>query len=72
MLFKEQRGTNYNNYVNQTRILRAVQLMDEKGLDSSAVYPMVGYVSLSTFRRNFQKYAGSTPGGKAPEHGSAD
>ncbi len=71
LLFKEQRGTNYNNYVNQTRILRAVQLMDEKGLDSSAVYPMVGYVSLSTFRRNFQKYAGSTPGGKAPERGSA-
>ena len=62
LLFKEQRGIHYNTYVNQTRILRAVQLMSEQNLDSNTVYPMVGYVSLSTFRRNFSKYAKSNPG----------
>ena len=62
LLFKEQRGIHYNTYVNQTRIMRAVELMSEQNLDSNTVYPMVGYVSLSTFRRNFTKYAKSTPG----------
>jgi len=61
-LFKEQRGTNYNNYVNHHRIMRAVHLLTEEKLDVNTVYPMVGYVSLSTFRRNFNKYAKSNPG----------
>lgn len=61
-LFKEQRGTNYNNYVNHQRVMRAVRLLTEDKLDVNTVYPMVGYVSLSTFRRNFNKYAKSNPG----------
>lgn len=67
LLFKEQRGIHYNTYVNQTRILRAVQIMGEQNVDSNAVYPMVGYVSLSTFRRNFTKYAKSNPGEHAKD-----
>ena len=65
LLFKERRGIHYNTYINQTRIMRAIQLMDEQNLDSNTVYPMVGYVSLSTFRRNFSKYAKSNPGNGA-------
>ena len=61
-IFKEQRGTNYNSYVNQTRIMRAVQLLSEEKMDVNTVYPMVGYVSISTFRRNFVKYAKTNPG----------
>lgn len=55
--FKDRRGTNYYDYVNHMRIMRALQLMAEQNLSMNAVYPMVGYVSLSTFRRNFKKYA---------------
>lgn len=61
VLFKEQRGVNYNTYVNQTRILRAVHLINEEKLDVATVYPMVGYVSLSTFRRNYARYARGDP-----------
>jgi len=62
ILFKEQRGENYNTYVNRIRIMRAMQLMVEQDLDSNAVYPLVGYTNLSTFRRNFTKYAKCNPG----------
>lgn len=62
LLFQKQREVRFNTFVNKTRIMRAIQLMDDQKLDSNAVYPMVGYVSLSTFRRNFAKYARSNPG----------
>lgn len=61
-VFKEKRGTNYNTYVNQKRIQRAIELLQKEGMDSNSVFPMVGYVSLSTFRRNFSKYAMCNPG----------
>lgn len=61
-IFKEKRGTNYNTYVNQKRIQRAIELLQKEGMDSNSVFPMVGYVSLSTFRRNFSKYAMCNPG----------
>lgn len=62
LFFQEQREVRFNTFVNKARIMRAIQLMDEQKLDSNAVYPLVGYVSLTTFRRNFAKYAGSNPG----------
>ena len=61
-IFKAHRETNFNNYVNQTRIMRAIQLMAEEGLDSNSVYPLVGYTNLTTFRRNFNKFAKRNPG----------
>lgn len=61
-VFKENRGMNYNTYVNQKRIQRAIELLQKEGMDSNSVFPMVGYVSLSTFRRNFSKYAMCNPG----------
>jgi len=56
---KEQKGINYNAYINQTRIQRALELIEKEGLDINTVYARVGYVSLSTFRRNYNKYANS-------------
>ena len=53
LLFREQRGIHYYIGVNQTRILRATQIMGEQNVDSNTVYPMVGYVGLSTFRLGF-------------------
>lgn len=60
-IFKEQRGVNYNNYVNQARIRRAVELLQQANMDVNTVYPLVGYISASTFRRNFNKYAKRNP-----------
>lgn len=59
---KEHYGMNWNAYLNKMRIMKAVQLMAENGLDSNSVFPMVGYTNLSTFRRNYIKYTGHTPG----------
>ena len=61
-VFKTQRGSNYNDYVNKMRIIRAMELMRKDRMDLNSVYPLVGYVSLSTFRRNFIKYAKVNPG----------
>lgn len=66
-LFKTQRGTNYSEYVNKARIVRAVELMAKERLDMNKVYPMVGYVSISTFRRNFMKYTKRNPGSLAAD-----
>ena len=60
-LFKEQRGINYNSYVNEARIGRAIELLEKEHLSVNTVYPMVGYISASTFRRNFNKYAQRNP-----------
>lgn len=61
-LFKNQKGMNYSDYVNQVRIRRAVELLTGEHMDTESVYHAVGYVSLSTFRRNFIKYTGRSPG----------
>lgn len=61
-IFRAHRDTNFNNYVNQMRIMRAIQIMTEEGLDSASVYPQVGYTNLTTFRRNFIKFAKHSPG----------
>lgn len=61
-LVKEHYGMNWNSYVNKMRIMKAVQLMTEKGMDSKTVFPLVGYTNLSTFRRNYIKYTSRTPG----------
>jgi len=61
-MFREHRDTNFNNYVNRARIMRAMQLMAEQGLDSNSVFPLVGYTNLTTFRRNFSKFAKQNPG----------
>ena len=59
-LIKNRYETNYCNYVNRARVVKAIQLMTEEGLDINAVYPLVGYTNLSTFRRNYSKYAGNS------------
>ena len=61
-VFKVQRGSNYNDYINKARVIRAMELMRRERMDLNTVYPLVGYVSLSTFRRNFIKYAKVNPG----------
>lgn len=55
--FKRLTGKKYIDYINEKRIQKAVELMLSENLDFNTVYTKVGYVSISTFRRNYQRYA---------------
>ena len=61
-VFKNVTGANYSDYVNQTRIIRATELLSQGNMSIEDVCRSVGYVSLSTFRRNFNKYTKTNPG----------
>lgn len=60
-LFKNQRAINYNDYVNGKRIEKAVEILSKEHPPISTVYRRVGYISDSTFRRNFIKYTRKNP-----------
>ncbi len=62
ILFKERRGVNYSEYVNSTRIMRAVELINAGESDLEKISETVGFSSFSTFRRNFLKCTGRSPG----------
>ena len=61
VIFKRERGMNYNNYVNQKRIDHAVKLMVSNTMDLQSICDAVGYTNLSRFTKNFQKYTGHNP-----------
>lgn len=60
-VFKNRVGTNYSDYVNQARIVRATELLEQEEMTIEKACYAVGYVSLSTFRRNFSKYMKANP-----------
>ena len=70
-LYKREKGMNYVDYVNRVRIAHAAKLLrqakEESSLDEVSL--AAGYISQSTFRRNFIKYMGCKPG-KYRRHGS--
>lgn len=55
--FKRITGRKYIDYVNEKRIRKAVELIYSEKLDMQQVYQRVGYISMSTFRRNYQRFA---------------
>ena len=61
VIFKRERGTNYNNYVNEKRIEEAVRLMATNTMDLQSICEAVGYTNMSRFTKNFQKYTGHNP-----------
>lgn len=62
-LFKREKKMNYVDYINRTRVIRATQLLRNAESDASleSIGFAVGYISQSTFRRNFAKYTSCTP-----------
>lgn len=60
-MFKRRRGSNFNAYVNEKRIERAVTLLNDSSADIEDIRDAVGYISQSTFTRNFKKYTGHLP-----------
>lgn len=63
-LYKREKGINYVDYVNRIRIKRAAELLQkpEEAMSLEVICNAVGYISQSTFRRNFVKYMGCMPG----------
>lgn len=59
--FKEVTGTNFVDYVAQTRFERATELLHDLDLRISEIAFAVGFQSLSQFNRVFKKLAGKSP-----------
>ncbi|MBQ4160062.1 MAG: helix-turn-helix domain-containing protein [Clostridia bacterium] len=62
-LFKEVTGENFKDYLNRYRIKRACDiLMQEPGLKNTELAKRVGFNTVATLLRLFNKYEGTTPG----------
>ncbi len=59
--FKKTARTTFTHFVNRYRILRALQMIDEGGLQISEVGYRCGFNNLSYFNRQFQTVVGQTP-----------
>lgn len=61
LLFKKETGIYFNDYVNQTRIIQAIQLLKESNLKVSEISQQVGFTNTSHFIRRFKKWTGVSP-----------
>ncbi len=59
-LFKRETGSAFNNYVNQRRILRAIQLLETR-YKITDIAGMVGFDNAKYFSQVFRKHVGKTP-----------
>ncbi|WP_309122023.1 AraC family transcriptional regulator [Paenibacillus sp.] len=59
--FKEKTGTNIVEYVNETRIRKAAELLLETRMKVQEVAEAVGYRNITSFNRMFKKYTGLRP-----------
>ncbi|MCU6712230.1 AraC family transcriptional regulator [Paenibacillus sp. J5C_2022] len=60
--FKEKTGTNFSDYLNDLRIVRAKKLLMNLELRIQDVAAGVGYSNVNSFIRMFKRYTGITPG----------
>ena len=61
-MLKQATGDSFVSYLNKIRIERAKELLVTTELSSNEISSAVGYRYPQNFIRNFQKYAGMTPG----------
>lgn len=61
-IFKEVSGKNFVDYVNEFRVEKAKQFLDETSLNVSQIAEKVGYNSANSFSKVFKKYVGISPG----------
>lgn len=61
-LFKAKTGKNFIDYLTETRLERAIDLLKENQFTVGQIASMVGYESSNHFSRLFKKYAGISPG----------
>lgn len=60
-LFKQERGINLSEYIDQCRMRRAKELLKDGDLKVRDVAVMVGYEAAHSFTRFFKKVTGMTP-----------
>lgn len=60
--FKEQTGTNLNEYLNRIRVDEGKRLLETTDMTVQSIALRVGYNSANTFIRVFKKYENITPG----------
>ncbi|TYP78984.1 helix-turn-helix domain-containing protein [Paenibacillus methanolicus] len=59
--FKEKTGVNLVEYINETRIQKATDLLADSQLKIQDVAEAVGYRNITSFNRMFKKYTGLKP-----------
>lgn len=59
--FKERTGTNLNFYINNFRIKKAMELLENSSLKITDISCKVGFSNDNTFRRIFKQHIGKTP-----------
>ncbi|MNI40325.1 HTH-type transcriptional activator Btr [compost metagenome] len=62
VLFKDQVGMSFNDFVVQERMERAKKLLQSPSLKVYEIAEEVGYKSLTYFSRTFREMFGMTPG----------
>ncbi len=60
--FKKKSGMNFIDYLNQVRMEKAKEMLENTGLKVQEVGEKVGYISANSFYRMFKKWTGMTPG----------
>ncbi|MCC8078254.1 MAG: helix-turn-helix domain-containing protein [Oscillospiraceae bacterium] len=61
-LFKKYNNTGFLEFVHQTRVNKAVELLRTTNLPVSQIAAMVGYTNAATMNRAFKANVGATPG----------
>jgi two-component system response regulator YesN len=59
--YKEKTGINYLDYLNQLRVGKAKQLLEQSSFKIQEIAEQVGYHNINSFNRMFKKYTGLTP-----------
>lgn len=60
-LFTKKLNVNFNSYLDQVRIARAKELLDDGSLKVYEIAERVGYSNVDYFHRKFKKYEGTSP-----------
>ena len=62
VMFREETGKTFLEYVREKRIAKAQSLLRDPGRENKEVYFLIGYRSQSHFCHDFKKIAALTPG----------
>jgi two-component system response regulator YesN len=54
-------NVNFNSYLDQVRIAKAKELLDDGNLKVYEISERVGYSNVDYFHRKFKKYEGTSP-----------
>lgn len=60
-LFTKKLNVNFNSYLDQVRIQKAKELLDDRSLKVYEIAERVGYSNVDYFHRKFKKYEGTSP-----------